>query len=74
MNAPVYVRVEEYRDVLDAMNIIKAKINKAKATLAKLNELKNKEDNELAYWKNALDDVDKKVVYIDKSLFEPETV
>lgn len=72
--APVYVKVDEYRDVLDALNVIRSKLNKAKTTLNKLHELKNKEDNELQYWENALTDVDKKVDYIDKSLFEPESV
>ena len=44
---PVYVRVEEYKDVLDMMNMIKSKLAEAKETLGKLNELKNEEDAEL---------------------------
>ena len=44
---PVFVRVDEYKDVLEIMNHIKTKIENAKDTLAKINQLKNEEDAEL---------------------------
>ena len=68
---PVYVRIDEYKDVLDIMNMIRNKIESAKETLAKINELKNEEDAELELWHTGLEEVERKVVFVDKTLFEP---
>jgi hypothetical protein len=71
---PVYVRIEEYKDVLDVMNLIKSKIAEAKETLAKLNDLKNDEDAELDLWHTSLEEVERKVDFADKALFEPSAL
>ena len=68
---PVFVRIDEYKDVLEIMNMIRNKIEAAKETLAKINELKNEEDAELELWHTGLEEVERKVVFVDKTLFEP---
>ncbi len=72
--APVFVRIEEYKDVLDIMNMIKNKIDEAKETLGKINELKNEEDAELELWHTGLEEVERKVAFVDKVLFEPSAL
>ncbi len=71
---PVFVKIEEYKDVLDVMNMVRNKLDDARKTLEKVNELKNEEDAELEIWNNALDDLERKVEFVDKTLFEPETL
>ena len=71
---PVFVRIEEYKDVLDIMELIKAKINEAKQIIEQINVLKNQEDSELEMWHNELNDVERKIEYMDKTLFEPENL
>ncbi|MBW3010665.1 hypothetical protein KY335_00165 [Candidatus Woesearchaeota archaeon] len=71
---PIFVRIEEYRDVLDVINMIKNKLGEAKEAIRKINELKNEEDLELERWESGLEAIERKVQFIDKSLFEPETV
>ena len=71
---PVFVKVDQYKDVLDVMNMIKNKIEDAKETLGKINELKNEEDAELELWHTGLEEIERKVVFIDKVLFEPSTL
>jgi len=44
----------------------------AKATVMKVNDLKNEEDHQLEMWHNALAEVEKKIDFIDQSLNEPE--
>lgn len=68
---PVFVKIEEYNEVLDVMNMIKAKLRDAKETLGKLNELKNAEDSEVELWKTNLEEIERKVDFVDKTLFEP---
>jgi len=74
MQAPVFVKIEDYKDVLDTIGLVKDKINQAKETIAKIHELKTKEDEELANWDRTLEEVGSKVEEIDHNLFEPETV
>ena len=69
--APVFVKIDEYKDVLDVMNMIKNKLEDAKETLGKINELKNEEDAELELWHTGLEEVERKVEFVDKALFEP---
>lgn len=71
---PVYVRIEEYKDVLDVMNLVKSKIAEARETLAKLNDLKNEEDAELELWHTSLEEIERKVDFADKALFEPSAL
>ena len=68
---PIFVKIDEYRDVLDIMNVIKKKLVEANDTLKKINELKNKEEAELDGWRQMLDEVGRKVNGIDKLIFEP---
>ena len=68
---PVFVRIDEYKDVLDVMNMIKNKVSDAREILGKLNELKNEEDAELELWHSGLEEIERKVNFVDKTLFEP---
>ncbi len=71
---PVFVKIEDYKDVVDVVDLLKAKLDEAKEILGKINQLRNEEDAELNLWTNELEEIDKKVAQIDKLLFEPETV
>ena len=72
--APVFVKVDEYKDVLDILDLVKNKIQQAKATIHEINDLKNQEDTEVAIWANEIADIEKKVEFIDQTLLEPENV
>ncbi len=71
---PVYVKIEEYKEVLEVINLIKNKIKKARITLEDINRLKNEEDAELEIWQTSLEEVERKVDFIDKVMFEPEAL
>ena len=69
---PVFVKVDEYDDVLSVVKTIRRKLDEAKETLLKINDLKNEEDHQLEMWQTTLAEVEKKVDFIDHSLDEPE--
>jgi len=73
-DAKVFVKIDEYKDILDIISMIRNKLDGVKKTLGKINELKNREDSELESWNRALNEIEKKVDFIDKALFEPETL
>ncbi|MEK6938944.1 MAG: hypothetical protein AABX04_07945 [Nanoarchaeota archaeon] len=69
---PVFVKVDEYDEVLNLVKLIRKKIDESKETLLKINELKNEEDHQLEMWQNNLAEVEKKIDFIEHSLNEPE--
>ena len=69
---PVFVKIDEYKDVLDIMNMVKNKVAEAREILNRVNEIKNEEDAELELWHSSLDEIERKVEFIDKTLFEPK--
>ena len=69
--APVYVKVDEYKDIMDIMALMRDKLRQAKFLLDKIAELKAQEDAELSTWSKELEDVEVRVAAIDKTLFEP---
>ena len=71
---PVFVRIEDYKEVISIMGMIKEKIEEAKEKLGKLNDLKNEEDAEIELWHTGLEEVERKVLFVDKTLFEPESL
>ncbi|MBU0615384.1 MAG: hypothetical protein KJ601_04790 [Nanoarchaeota archaeon] len=72
MEAPVFVKIDEYKDVLDTIQLAKEKLEDAKATIDRIDHVKQKEDNELMEWKAAIDDIEQRLEGIDNILFEPE--
>ena len=54
------------------MNTVRKKLDEAKETLLKVNELKNEEDHQLELWQNTLGEVEKKIDFITHSLNEPQ--
>jgi len=71
-NVPVFVKVEEYKDVIDIMKVLKEKVKEANVILGDINKLKNEEDAELGLWSKNLTEVNSKLDFIDKLLFEPK--
>jgi len=69
---PIYVKLDEYKDILDIMGLMRSRLDDAKKTLGKINEIKNEEDSELELWNSEIDEVERKIEFIDRTLFEPE--
>ena len=69
---PVFVKVHEYKEILDVLEMIKSKIRDIRNTLGEINTLRNEEDAELAMWNSTMNEIEKKIENIDKIMFEPE--
>ena len=70
--APVFIKVDEYQEILDVLDMIKGKIKEIRDTLGSINALRNEEDAELAMWNNTISEIEKKIDGIDRIMFEPE--
>ena len=72
IGAPVFVKVDEYKEILDVLDLIKGKINEIRTTLGNINDLRGEEDSEVSMWNGTVDDIEKKIEDIDKMMFEME--
>ena len=68
----MFVKINEYNDILDIIALINEKVKEARTILDKINDLKNQEDSELNAWRSSLDDIERKLRFIDQTLFEPK--
>jgi hypothetical protein len=69
----IFVKLNEYKDILELMNVLKEKLDQARGTIDKIKGLKTEEETELELWQNSINEIAHKVEYIDKTLFEPDT-
>lgn len=67
--APVFVKIDEYKEVLDLLDVIKGKLDDAKGKLDDINKLKDEENRELEAWSSNVADIEKKVDMVDKTIF-----
>ena len=70
--APVFVKVDDYKEILDVLDMIKGKLEEIRGTLHDVHELRNQEDAEITMWNSTIDEIEKKVDNIDKMIFEPQ--
>ncbi|MFA5141356.1 MAG: hypothetical protein WC471_00080 [Candidatus Woesearchaeota archaeon] len=68
----VFVKIDQYKEVLEIMNMIKNKMAETKEVLSTINRLKNEEDSELELWNSSVEEAQKRLDHIDKILFAPE--
>jgi len=68
----IYVRVDNFKAALGNINIVRSDLRKSEEALAKLENMKNAKDKSLDKMKSLLDDLQKKLIFIDKTLFEGE--
>lgn len=63
-----FIRVDRFESVMSALSAIKRKIAEAKATLGRINELKQEEDAAAQKWSNDLNSVQARVENIGTEL------
>ena len=66
---PLFVKIDEYKEVQNILEVIKKKIINAEEMLKEIKQLKDEEDRELMAWSSNLEDVTKKIESIDKTIF-----
>lgn len=69
---PVFVKIEEYDGIINTLANLKNRVEAAKTTLAKINQLKQEEDSRLQGWQTALAEIEGRLNAIDQLLYEPE--
>lgn len=66
----IFVKVEDYKDIVDIVTLLKKKIRDARGVINSINTLKNEEDAEIEQWGSSIDEIEKKIDFINRSLLE----
>ena len=70
--SPVFIKIDEYRNVLDTVDTLKKQIVTIRKTIDDINKLREEEQDELTQWTERVDDIEQKILFVDNVLFEPE--
>ena len=72
MKAPLFVKIEHYREITETINKIKSKLEEAKEILNRLNEVKLREEGEIRNWQEELNNAETRLNSIEEQLPKPE--
>lgn len=67
---PLYMNLDGYKSVLLATEDVRDSLKRAGDRLTNLNAFKMREDSTLEAWQSSLENIQRKMVFIDRSLFE----
>ncbi len=68
----VFIRIHEYRQVLDVVDALKKQLVEVRGTLNDINDLRTREDEDLQKWQSKIDEIEQNVLAVDQTLFEPD--
>lgn len=60
-NKPLFIKLTEYKDVRDIVQLVRNKVGDIKKTLYEIDSLKRQEEDELAKWHATVDEIEKKI-------------
>jgi len=66
----IYVRIDRFKATLGNINVIRNDLRKSEEALAKLENLKASKDRAFERAKSSLEDLQRKLIFIDKTLFK----
>lgn len=71
-NLPVFVKINDYKEVLNVVDVMKQKLKETTQTLNKIKDLKAEEDKELQEWEKNVTEISRRLAFIDSAFFENE--
>ncbi|MBN1503152.1 hypothetical protein JW930_06405 [Candidatus Woesearchaeota archaeon] len=70
LKKPLYVRTDDYRRILENFLYIKDTLKESEERIYRLENLKKNADLEYKYYKNSVEDIQRKLIYIDRTIFQ----
>lgn len=62
---PLFVSVDDYRAIIEGANVVRSKLLEADETVRRITELKSRGEREFDRWRKMLEDVEKKMSYVE---------
>ena len=70
MRGPLYIRTDRFKQVLEDIELIKAKFKEEDDIFFRIADIKGSQDQKFEDFRKSLEDIQRKLLFIDKSLFE----
>lgn len=67
---PIYVSLKQFSTIMQTIGDIKGNLRECGESLNNANAIKNQEDTKLAKWHSTAENIQRKLLYVDKTLFE----
>ena len=71
-NMPVFIKIENYKEVIELINKIKSKVNESKKYLERIESLKSEEDAKIGEWEDVIKNIEDKIDFVNTTLMEPK--
>jgi hypothetical protein len=71
---PVFVEVEKFKEMLNDLNSAKVALKEGAEIVQKLDEIRLEKDKNFERWRAQLEDIQRKLIFVDKTLFETKYV
>lgn len=71
-NVPVFIKIENYKEILDIVDVMKQKLRDTRQNITAIKQLKAQEDQELAEWEKNVAEVAKRLLFVDNAFFDSE--
>ncbi len=68
-SGPTYIRLDKFRDTLGSMGVVRGDLKKCDESLINLIN-KEKKDRGFERWRASMDDIQKKLIFVEKTLFK----
>lgn len=69
MENQLFVKIEENKEILDIIDLIKKKLAETKDTLDQIESIRQEEESELKSWRENVSEVENKILDVDKNIF-----
>jgi hypothetical protein len=69
-NVPIYVKVDKYKELLEVLRGINAKLGQVDKTVEKINALKSQEEAQLQAWSENLNDIRSRLERINNAFYD----
>ncbi len=69
---PVFIKINEYNDILDIIALTKSKLQQARTLHDRLSKLHSQEEEHLKQWQEELENVGRNLEELDNTLARPQ--
>jgi len=67
---PVFININKYNQMIDQLNKMKTKLTDYSAISSKIVQIKDSKDKALEKYRQTLEEIERKLLYVDKTFFE----
>ncbi len=73
IDGPMFIRTDKFRQIIEHIEHVRSKFTSEDDTFSRISDVKNSQDQKYEEFRQNLEDIQRKLLFIDRSLFESTT-